>query len=174
MELSPVFLKLFPVTPGSQTPQVRIPRGQYGYPIPLALRPYAGPPQGIPFPDALSMLMLRSNHAAHVNRTAHSSHKSSRNFEIHTGHPLIRNVAPSSNSRRPYQEGVREPKRSQQNNKNDSHRRTTRATMSSAAATASIIPTKTVCGCFHNSQNGVVKISQLDQSWKESKSISIE
>ncbi|VDP17717.1 unnamed protein product [Heligmosomoides polygyrus] len=66
MELSPVLSKLFPTPPGSQTPP-QIPRAQYGYPVPPALRPHAGPSPTIAFPNALSMLMLRSNHAAHVN-----------------------------------------------------------------------------------------------------------
>ncbi|VDM55646.1 unnamed protein product [Angiostrongylus costaricensis] len=119
MDLSPVFSKLFPVPPDTGTPQ-QIPRGQYGFPVPPALRPHAEPPQGIPYPNALSMHKLRSNHAAHP----------SRNFEVHPMHHEIRHVVPPSDSRRPDQEEVRGKKWNGYDNSRVSHRQTSTGILS--------------------------------------------
>ncbi|CAJ0594338.1 unnamed protein product [Cylicocyclus nassatus] len=114
MELSPVLSKLFPPPPGSQTPP-QIPRAQYGYPVPPALRPHAGPPTGITLPNALSMLMLRSNHASHVSNSMQNQNKSSNNFEIHPLHPEIRHVVPPANPVKSPPEEMRKKKRNPHN-----------------------------------------------------------
>ncbi|VDM75969.1 unnamed protein product [Strongylus vulgaris] len=113
MELSPVLSKLFPPPPGSQTPP-QIPRAQYGYPVPPALRPHAGPPPGIALPNALSMLMLRSNHASHVSSSMQNQNKTT-SFEIHPLHPEIRHVVPPANPVKSPPDEMRKKKRNTHN-----------------------------------------------------------
>ncbi|KIH60589.1 hypothetical protein ANCDUO_09153 [Ancylostoma duodenale] len=143
MELSPVLSKLFPQPPGSQTPP-QIPRAQYGYPVPPALRPHAGPPQGMTLPNALSMLMLRSNHAAHVNGSLQNQQrKTSSNFEIHPLHPEIRHVVPPSNPVKSPPEEVRKKKRNQHNKSRGVQRQANASsTGGTTPATAPITPSQ--------------------------------
>ncbi|RCN33902.1 hypothetical protein ANCCAN_20248 [Ancylostoma caninum] len=143
MELSPVLSKLFPQPPGSQNPP-QIPRAQYGYPVPPALRPHAGPPQGMTLPNALSMLMLRSNHAAHVNGSLQNQQrKTSSNFEIHPLHPEIRHVVPPSNPVKSPPEEVRKKKRNQHNKSRGVQRQANASsTGGTTPATAPITPSQ--------------------------------
>ncbi|KAE9415751.1 hypothetical protein Angca_001155, partial [Angiostrongylus cantonensis] len=92
------------------------------------------PHQGMPFPNALSMAMLRSNHAAHVSRTAHSSNEAFSNFEIQLLHPEIRHLVLPSNAFKSHQGEMKRKKRSAQSKKSDSHHKATVDTVSSADA----------------------------------------
>ncbi|PIO77044.1 hypothetical protein TELCIR_00876 [Teladorsagia circumcincta] len=161
MELSPVLSKLFPVPPGSQTPP-QIPRAQYGYPVPPALRPHAGPPPGITFPNALSMLMLRSNHAAHVSGSVHAQRKTSNNFEIHPLHPEIRHVVPPSDPVKPHADEVRRKKRNQHNKSRGAHRQAANNSMTATAATAPITPSQIVVSST-NAPGGGTIVSSRDE-----------
>ncbi|KHJ90570.1 hypothetical protein OESDEN_09584 [Oesophagostomum dentatum] len=144
MELSPVLSKLFPPAPGSQTPQ-QIPRAQYGYPVPPALRPHAGPPTGMSLPNALSMLMLRSNHASHVSNSLQNQQKASfpasTNFEIHPLHPEIRHVVPPANPVKSPAEETRKKKRNAHNKSRGTQRQ---ANASSAKANVTPVPSQVV------------------------------
>ncbi|KAL6731205.1 hypothetical protein Aduo_002099 [Ancylostoma duodenale] len=158
MELSPVLSKLFPQPPGSQTPP------QYGYPVPPALRPHAGPPQGMTLPNALSMLMLRSNHAAHVNGSLQNQQrKTSSNFEIHPLHPEIRHVVPPSNPVKSPPEEVRKKKRNQHNKSRGVQRQANASsTGGTTPATAPITPSQVVVSST-NAPGGGTIVSSRDE-----------
>ncbi|XGW22545.1 hypothetical protein V3C99_005068 [Haemonchus contortus] len=161
MELSPVLSKLFPVPPGSQTPP-QIPRAQYGYPVPPALRPHAGPPPGITFPNALSMLMLRSNHAAHVSGSVPGQRKTSNNFEIHPLHPEIRHVVPPSDPVKPHTDEVRRKRRNQHNKSRGANRQAAANALTATAATAPITPSQIVVSST-NAPGGGTIVSSRDE-----------
>ncbi|EYB85516.1 hypothetical protein Y032_0296g1680 [Ancylostoma ceylanicum] len=163
MELSPVLSKLFPQPPGSQT-SPQIPRAQYGYPVPPALRPHAGPPQGMTLPNALSMLMLRSNHAAHVNGSLQNQQrKTTSNFEIHPLHPEIRHVVPPSNPVKSPPEEVRKKKRNQHNKSRGVQRQANASsTGGTTPATAPITPSQVVVSST-NAPGGGTIVSSRDE-----------
>ncbi|WKX90471.1 hypothetical protein Q1695_009372 [Nippostrongylus brasiliensis] len=161
MELSPVLSKLFPTPPGSQTPP-QIPRAQYGYPVPPALRPHAGPPPGITFPNALSMLMLRSNHAAHVSNSIHAQRKSSSNFEIHPLHPEIRHVVPPSDMLKAHGDETRRKKRHQHNKSRAAHRQSTSGSTTQTTTSAPITPSQIVVSST-NAPGGGTIVSSRDE-----------
>lgn len=154
--------KLFPTPPGSQTPP-QIPRAQYGYPVPPALRPHAGPSPTIAFPNALSMLMLRSNHAAHVNGGLQTAQrKASSNFEIHPLHPEIRHVVPPSDPVKPHAEEVRRKKRNQHNKSRGAQRQATNNTSSPSTTAAPITPSQIVVSST-NAPGGGTIVSSRDE-----------
>ncbi|KAJ1362951.1 hypothetical protein KIN20_022681 [Parelaphostrongylus tenuis] len=140
MESNPVLSKLFPGRPGSQDLQ-QIPRGQYGNQLPPALLPHAGLPQGVPFTNVLPIHMLRCNHSAHVNRTAHSTNEQSNDLELQLLHPELRHLLPPSEPSRPHQEVIKRKERNQQRKSRNSRHRTNNGPQSSASAPTTLSET---------------------------------
>ncbi|KAJ1354598.1 hypothetical protein KIN20_011588 [Parelaphostrongylus tenuis] len=80
MEINTMLSKQFPVQSNSEVVQ-QTSQSQYGNPLLYAFLSRGSLFHGAFHPSTLPTYMLRSNHVALENKTAHSSHEQSDNFE---------------------------------------------------------------------------------------------